>query len=309
MMKRIFFIFTIILIGCSPNGVYIKVQPGQTLYSIARTYGVKVKEIKNANKVKGNTIYAGQRLFIPNVDEVKFVKPTIGRKIYFRGTHRLKSIAEKYHLPLWYLKRVNKIPARVKYIRNRYLFIPGPSEYFIKKEIIKNYYKNKGKRNYSKKVIHKKKKNRKLSGEWLSIFKKKKEAVRVENPSFKFIWPVKKGRITSTFHSKKRPEHNGIDIAVPVGTPIYAAADGVVIYSDNWLSGYGNMIIIKHKSNFFTIYAHNSKNLVRKGDRVKKGQKIALSGMTGRATGPHLHFEIRYKDIPVNPLKYLPKRQ
>lgn len=118
-------------------------------------------------------------------------------------------------------------------------------------------------------------------------------------------WPVK-GKITSRFGHRGRRMHDGIDIAAPEGAPIHAAATGTVVYADSRLAGYGKLIILRHRHNQFTAYAHNQRNLVRKGDRVKAGQVIAHVGKTGRATAPHLHFEIRRGSIPVDPLSYLP---
>jgi murein DD-endopeptidase MepM/ murein hydrolase activator NlpD len=123
-----------------------------------------------------------------------------------------------------------------------------------------------------------------------------------------FMWPVpKKQKISSYFGKRGRRYHYGIDIPGKKGTPIVAAAEGKVVYADNRLSGYGNMIIIKHKSGYKTIYAHNSSNHVDVGDKVQKGQVIASMGRTGRATGTHLHFEIRKNNRNINPYPYLKK--
>lgn len=100
--------------------------------------------------------------------------------------------------------------------------------------------------------------------------------------------------------------HDGIDIGAKTGTAVHAAASGEVVYSDHRLSGYGRMIIIRHSPDLFTAYAHNQRNLVRKGNRVKAGEVIARVGSSGRASGPHLHFEVRRGETPVDPLAYLP---
>ena len=121
-------------------------------------------------------------------------------------------------------------------------------------------------------------------------------------------WPVK-GTLTSTFGKRRGRKHDGIDIGAPKGTPIYAAQSGQVVFSDWGPTGYGLMVIIKHKHHLTTVYAHNSKNWVRKNTWVKRGQKIASVGKTGRATGPHLHFEVRNDTRPRNPLKYLPAKR
>jgi murein DD-endopeptidase MepM/ murein hydrolase activator NlpD len=104
--------------------------------------------------------------------------------------------------------------------------------------------------------------------------------------------------------------HKGIDIAAPIGTPIVAAADGKVI-SAGWNSGgYGNLVKIKHFDGSITLYAHNSKILVRRGQWVKQGQQIAKMGSTGFSTGPHLHFEIHPKGKQaVNPIALLPRKK
>ena len=121
-----------------------------------------------------------------------------------------------------------------------------------------------------------------------------------------FIWPLK-GRLLQGFNTTNGVKHDGIDIKGQEGAPIYAVANGTVIYSNDTIRGYGNMIILKHKNGFVTVYAHNSVNMVKKGQTVKQGQIIARVGHTGYATGSHLHFEIRLHAIPVNPLNYLPK--
>lgn len=118
-----------------------------------------------------------------------------------------------------------------------------------------------------------------------------------------FIWPVN-GRISSRFGPRGRGFHYGIDIIAPVGTVVRAAESGVVSYS-GWMSGYGRVVIITHASGLQTVYAHNSVNLVREGQRVNKGDPIARVGSTGNATCPHLHFEVRRNGRPVDPLEFL----
>ncbi|MGE4233263.1 MAG: M23 family metallopeptidase [Bacteriovoracia bacterium] len=122
-----------------------------------------------------------------------------------------------------------------------------------------------------------------------------------------FSWPLRTGSISSFYGSRRRDFHDGIDIRARKGTPVYSAKAGEVIYSARRIRGYGNMIVIRHENGFSTVYAHNSKNLVKLGDSVKDGQKIALVGRTGRATGPHLHFEVRRGQLAEDPLSYLPK--
>jgi len=123
-----------------------------------------------------------------------------------------------------------------------------------------------------------------------------------------FIWPVAGGVLTSRFGVRRGRTHDGIDISARRGTPVKAAADGKVVYAGR-MSGYGNLIVIKHGRNFFTAYAHAEKNKVSKGDKVKQGEVIATVGRSGRASGPHCHFEIREKTVARNPLYFLPKTE
>ncbi|MFQ5464617.1 MAG: peptidoglycan DD-metalloendopeptidase family protein [Thermodesulfobacteriota bacterium] len=121
----------------------------------------------------------------------------------------------------------------------------------------------------------------------------------------RFSWPIT-GEISSNFGVRGGSRHDGIDIRAPEGTPIRAAADGVVVYDDKYMRGYGRIIILKHPEDFFTVYAHNKTNMVGRGDRVKRGTVIATVGRSGNATGSHLHFEVRRGKTVRNPLFFLP---
>ncbi len=135
---------------------------------------------------------------------------------------------------------------------------------------------------------------------------KTRQKVAIEKWTGQFIWPVD-GVLTSKFGIRGGRRHDGIDIGAPEGTEIRAAANGTVMYAGNQQTGYGNLIIISHANDMITVYAHNQKNLVKEKNEVKRGQVIGLVGRTGRSTGPHLHFEIRKRTKPRNPLFFLPK--
>jgi len=124
------------------------------------------------------------------------------------------------------------------------------------------------------------------------------------DPAGRFLWPVR-GRLSSGFGLRGNHHHDGIDITAPRGTPVYAAASGRVIHADASLAGYGKMIIIKHSDRYSTVYAHNDALLVRVGQFVDQGERIALVGKTGRASSPHLHFEVRYDGQPRDPRAHL----
>ncbi len=123
-------------------------------------------------------------------------------------------------------------------------------------------------------------------------------------------WPLKSSFITSIFGIRRHPilgyyrKHPGIDLRASIGTKVFAAGYGVVIYAGR-KGGYGRVVIIDHGNNYKSYYAHLSRYLVRKGQVVRKGQAICLSGNSGTSTGPHLHFEIRRNNRPVNPMKIL----
>ncbi len=121
-----------------------------------------------------------------------------------------------------------------------------------------------------------------------------------------FRWPLDAGIVSSEYGERWGKMHKGIDIAADIDEPVFAIADGVVLYSDDGLRGYGNVVILRHDRDMTTFYAHNSALKVKQGEHVTKGQLIALLGSTGHSTGPHTHFEIRVGDKPMNPRSLLP---
>lgn len=120
-----------------------------------------------------------------------------------------------------------------------------------------------------------------------------------------FRWPVR-GKVITSYGAKTNGKSNdGINVAVPEGTPVKAAEDGVVAYSGNELKGYGNLVLVRHSNGYVTAYAHASELLVKRGDPIKRGQVIAKSGQSGEVASPQLHFEIRKGSSPVDPLQFL----
>lgn len=120
-----------------------------------------------------------------------------------------------------------------------------------------------------------------------------------------FRWPVR-GRIISSFGKKPNGENNdGINFAVPEGTSVKAAENGVVIYAGNELKSYGNLVLIRHKDGWVSAYAHNRTINVKRGEEIRRGQIVAEAGMTGSVTSPQVHFELRKGATPVNPLDHL----
>lgn len=121
-----------------------------------------------------------------------------------------------------------------------------------------------------------------------------------------FDWPVDDARLTRGYMPKKRRPHYGLDLAAPKGTSIYTAHAGMVVYVGRDFRGFGKMVLIESGFGWATIYAHLDRFMVREGQILKKGDLVGLMGRTGRATGVHLHFEIRKNKAPVDPLLYLP---
>lgn len=127
----------------------------------------------------------------------------------------------------------------------------------------------------------------------------------IEQP-ITFDWPVDRARMTRGFLPNKKRPHLGIDLAAPKGTPILAAQAGTVIYAGREFRGYGKMVLIESGDGWATLYAHFDKILIAEGQKVRQGEVIGAMGRTGRATGVHLHFEIRKNRGPVDPLPLLP---
>lgn len=211
----------------APRGTYHRVEQGQTLWSIARAYGIDPKTLARVNHLSEvGTLYVGQRLYIPGA--------TARLPVTGPGAEA-SSPSGQASLPPPSARPQDK----------------GPAE------------------------------------------------------QFRFIWPVQ-GTVTRAFEQQSKQRHDGIDIVAPEGTPIQAAADGKVIFSDWGPGGYGRIVILQHGPDLVTVYAHNQRNLVQAGQSVRQGDQIATVGKSGRATGYHLHFEIRRKTVPVSPSALLP---
>jgi murein DD-endopeptidase MepM/ murein hydrolase activator NlpD len=121
-----------------------------------------------------------------------------------------------------------------------------------------------------------------------------------------FVWPTRYPYIQAYFGWRKKRMHEGLDLKAPTGTRVYSTASGEIIEAGSRIRGYGKTVVVDHGNGWASIYAHLSKIKVKRGDHVGQGELLALSGRTGRATGPHLHFEIRKGSDPLDPLMFLP---
>jgi murein DD-endopeptidase MepM/ murein hydrolase activator NlpD len=228
------------------GGVLHTVERGQTLWRIARTYGLTLQQLAEVNDLPDPTLLrVGMRVWVPGAKELRRVEPA-----------SVASASKESSKPA--VGVTPKAP-------------PGASA-----------------------VRH--------EPEHAGDVEAGEPKVALE-PG-RLLWPVK-GILTSRFGVRDGSMHDGIDVAAPKGTPIVAADDGEVLWT-GVQRGYGNLVILKHFDGLVTLYAHNDAQLVLAGDRVRRGQEIARVGETGRATGPHVHFEVRRERMPRNPLFFLP---
>lgn len=256
-----------------------EVQSGESFWSIAKKYGLKVEELQSANpgvnpeklqlKQKINLLMAKPLLTVATVEKVRYDEK-IPREIVLEDTSAL-------------YKGDKKIKVEGK---------DGEREVFA--EVIRQNGVEVERKILEEKIISQPEKQVVLQGT-------KPKPLTVATGSFS---NPARGRLTSRFGWRWGRNHDGIDVAAKIGTPIYAADGGTVSFSGTQ-SGYGKVVIINHGNGLQTVYGHNSKNVVSKGDKVYKGQKIAEVGNTGRSTGPHVHFEVRKNGKAVNPLSYV----
>ena len=134
---------------------------------------------------------------------------------------------------------------------------------------------------------------------------RREEAPSAPNGEVRLRWPVS-GRVIAAFGPRSDGTHNdGLNLAVPLGTDVHAAEAGLVAYSGNELKGYGNLVLLRHDNGWVTAYAHNDELLVKRGDKVKRGQVLARAGKTGQVDQPQVHFELRQGSKPVDPTPFL----
>ena len=282
-MKKLpyYLLFSILILLLSACNV-VRVNKGDTLYSIARKENVSVRALIERNNLKPPyRIFPGQRLVIP-------------RQRYYttRKGDTLYSIAKKHDMTVAQLARINKLQS--------------PYTLSVGQRLQLTEWDNPPAKKTTVATKSSKQSNKKLASNTTS-----QPAVTTKNitipkaaQSKRFAWPAK-GKIIQGFVSTENAHNEGINIAGKVGDPIKAADAGQVVYAGNELKGYGNLILIKHKDGWITAYAHNDKLLVKKGTQVTTGQKIATMGKTGNVKTPQLHFEVRYKTKVVDPQKYL----
>jgi murein DD-endopeptidase MepM/ murein hydrolase activator NlpD len=258
------------------SGSY-RVAAQETLYSISRRSGVSLGALISANKLQPPyRLRRGQTLHIPSL---RYHKVTAGETLY--------SISRRYRVSVYTLARGNNLALPYSIRSGQRLALPGT---------------NKAVRAPKTQTAAVKPRRA----------QPKRKPVRTKPPArsgSRFAWPVQ-GRVISRFGVKPNGLHNdGINIAVKQGTAVRAADNGVVVYAGNELRGFGNLLLLRHQGGWLTAYGHNQALVVKVGDIVRRGQRIARSGATGNITRPQLHFEVRKGRRAVNPARYLTSKQ
>ena len=251
--------------------VYYTVQMGDTVSTIARKFNISINTILWANDLNNyGFIKPGNQLTI---------LPYSGIIYTVKSGDTISKIANKYDIEVDKILSCNDLGNSLKI--GQKIIVPGAKKLSEAAPIVTRTTKN-------------------YTG--ISIIKDIIKSPSVVVSGKKMTWPTQGYRITQYFSWK----HNGVDIANKIGTPIYAADDGVVIIAaGGYNGGYGNTIVIDHGNGKRTRYGHASKLFVKVGDEVEKGENIAAMGSTGRSTGPHLHFEVLINGSRYNPLNYV----
>jgi len=310
------------------ESIVYEVKAGDSLWNIARKYGVSVELITDVNNLKDKDLLSlGQKLEIPGVgggisDFDQKQEPTVITYTIAKGD-TLWSISQRYDVNMNTIISTNNLKEISQLSIGQKLKLPITNMNIARleehtqdteaEEII--YYVKKGESLWSISHEYNVKLEAIISANSINDASKISvgQQLRIPNiPGVKlstrnFIWPVR-GRITSPYGMRvlkgRKDFHAGIDISGPTGNNIVAAENGRVSYA-GYMRGYGNVIILSHDGGYSTVYGHNSINFVKTGQSIKKGVVIAKVGSTGNATGSHLHFEVRLNGKPINPLSYL----
>src|SRR6476661_5398679 len=318
------------------NGSTIIVGTSDTLDSLAKRHNVSAAAILQANGYKGPRVLSpGQQLIIPKQTAVAGAAPSLAPAaskpvaaaaapssvhIVNRGD-TLMSIARRNSVPVGELARANNLDQTAKLSLGMKLIVPGSKSAAIAAAPAVQPVAALAPAQPAATVAAPATKMAsaggppqaaRLASATTNVVEEKPV---VEQASVKpseatgalptFRWPVR-GKVITTYGSKTNGKSNdGINLAVPEGTPVKAAEDGVVAYSGNELKGYGNLVLVRHSNGYVTAYAHASELMVKRGDTIKRGQIIAKSGQSGEVGSPQLHFEIRKGSSPVDPLQFL----
>jgi murein DD-endopeptidase MepM/ murein hydrolase activator NlpD len=278
----------------APTGETYKVQKGDTPSSIATKLGVSQKALMERNKLRANSLQIGQVLSVPakTAQNVAANAP--------KETKPASATEPQVHV-------VKTTTITVPGAASSAQGSPGHGTSLAEEEDNQaNGAKAKGKPDDKAKPPGEAAASPEVIGEGTAPVASNDQLPTPDPMSGNsFRWPVK-GRVISEFGARPDGGHNdGIDLAVPAGTSVLAAENGVVAYAGNELKGYGNLVLIRHANNWVSAYAHNEEILVKRGDKVRRGQVIAKAGATGSVSQPQVHFELRKGSRPVDPTKFM----
>lgn len=275
--------------GGNPESIIVK--KGDTLYSIARRYNVPIRDLIESNHLTPPyTLNIGKLLYIP-----------AARYHIVQKGDTLYNISKRYGVNINSLSKTNNLHPPYALNVGQRLLLPG--KVVDTSSIATNSKDTTSWLPWKKTTTTQQKYSTKKTTSSRSYSRASSKPVKPRKT--KFMWPVK-GNIISKFGTiGKGRTNDGINIKAPLGTAVKAADAGTVAYAGNELKGFGNLILIKHNDGWVTAYAHNDKLVVKKGDKVKKGEKIATVGSTGGVNTPQLHFEVRSGKKAVNPQNYL----
>jgi len=296
------------------GGSAVTVAAGQTLDTIAHKHGVPASAIMQVNHLASPAVHPGQLLVIPHYVSTAAVHapaPVAQAEVHVvQPGETMMSIAHKHGLTLTALAHANNISEFGKISIGQRLVLPAGAHKVVAQaqpaapKVAAPHTAPVVVGSVPPQNAHV------VTPEPAQAQAKapQENAVKTAEPVGaipSFRWPVQ-GRVIAGFGSNINGAPNdGVNLAVPLGTPIKAADDGVVAYAGNELKGYGNLVLIRHANNFVSAYANASELMVKRGDTVKRGQVIAKAGQTGNVTSPQLHFEIRKGSTPIDPIKYL----
>ena len=262
------------------NANAVIVGKGDTIYGLSKRHRVSPRAIIDANNLRAPYILKqGQRLVLPRV-----------REYAVRKGDSLSVIARIYDADMYAIARLNGLrPPYTIYVGQR-LVLPNINR------------------------------TRPVSVPIAEVPPPKRSSITARSQAQPksvpapptrsgkgFTWPVR-GKVLSSYGGKSAGlKNDGINIAAPRGAPVVAAENGVVAYAGNELRGFGNLLLLKHSGGWITAYAHNETLLVKRGDKIRKGQTIAKVGSSGSVQKPQLHFELRKGKKAINPIKHLPR--
>jgi murein DD-endopeptidase MepM/ murein hydrolase activator NlpD len=283
-----------------PSSGSIDVVQGDTLYSLARKHGVAVNELMTVNALASPSLKPGQKLLLPANKSIARAVPTktaapaaVAAAPAPVAAPATVAVARPAKKPAAEIAPVAVATAPAVQTATKPIMLNGAPKQVA--------------------TAHPTGTATDAPAPEAAVVETKSKGTEVASaggaaaPGAKFRWPVK-GKVIANFGARTDGTHNdGINVAVPQGTDVQAAEQGTVAYAGSELKGYGNLVLLRHESGWVTAYAHNEELLVKRGDKVKRGQAIAKAGKTGTVDQPQVHFELRQGQKPVDPTPHMEK--